>query len=430
MYEDFAWQLRKHAIDLAPHSKLIMNAALDLNYFYRLSTYTLSNEEARSECRTRVDRLIDAYHDGGHHGMVTTLLMQQFVRFGVDNERVPMFIECRRAFIDSISRLLNENFPRNIATEDMVDIFSGSQLYLPKELLEDTMIRQEYERLELQDCLQRSVELREYDAGFYGVGRLMEKDTSDFTGRTLLHAACSRDDGETVHTLISKGLVHSTKTDSGLTPLHIAAIKSPLCFGKLYEFYSSHVDFNFIVCKMDCCGRTILEWAASCGNARILHILRRYHDFERNQHGLLDCKAELWIPETTFTSAIELSMCHNHSDVFKLLYSHCGNFRATSGRTYIWYAAHYRVLHEMPDLIFDPSMHFADQWGRTPLMEAARLGYMQGIEFFYRYRNFPWMLKILCPKDEDGKTAEILARENGHHSCAELLSRWRVDSGI
>jgi ankyrin repeat protein len=429
-HEDFAWSLQKRIQNLAPHSKLAMSAALDLEHFSRTTYHPYT------------DRVIDDYHRKGHPGIVTVLLIQQFLRFGVVDARVPAFLQCRRDFIKDVSTLMSSNFVVEVSLEAILAVYEDSQLFMPGTLLRHPLIRQDYEELGLNDCLGRSVALRKYDAGITKLEASFEIDPYDCIGRTLLHTACVRDDKETVDALITKGLVWAEQTISGLSPLHIAAIAGHHCFRKLYVYYAQLEDFGIILSMTDGRGRTFFEWAASCGNSRAVETHLSSRKLEWHRSGFLDSAGTMWLFMGSAMTAFELAIRYDRTGILHILRRHLDQrsafqdsqgrdkvvevtLRDYQGRTPLWFAAHYKRLHALRILAVNNGTDIVAQdiHGISPLMEASRVGFGKGLDYLLHAlssRTRLWM------RDNNDKTAMDLAEENGQPHCVQLLLDWVI----
>ncbi|KAL1599892.1 hypothetical protein SLS60_007697 [Paraconiothyrium brasiliense] len=341
--------------------------------------------------------------------------------------RVAVFARCRRLFIKNVASLfLTDKILHDFALEEIGEFFGNSQLFIPRKLLHDPLIIQDVRLLGLRDCLGRSIALQEYDAELEGVGATISKDPYDHVGRTLLHAACLRCDEDLVDTLVAKGLICATKTDSGLSPLHIAAIQGHLqIFGKLHAYYAKLDDFNEIMSKVDQSGRTFFEWAASCGHHHIIQF-SLMADIER-----MGTVVTAWLSENNIMTAIKLALQYDHSIVLRTLISYLGdNYMDEQGRTPMWYAAHYKRLDATRLLTYHANSDHADKRGRTPLMEAAQIGFLEGVERLLRSNLYSAKQVSIWSRDSGGKTAKDLAEENGHQECVQVLLDWEAQLGL
>ncbi|KAL5389429.1 hypothetical protein DPSP01_002329 [Paraphaeosphaeria sporulosa] len=434
-YEQFARALQNRIDCLAPHSKLAISAALDLEHFSCAPRLFLrSGEEARAKYHQYTDSIIDGYHGEGHHGIVTVLLMRQFLRFGVITDRLPVFFECRRNFMTDVATFMSSDVIEEVASQEHIRLLEDSQLFIPGTLLRHPQIRRDYEDVGLKDCLGRSVALRKYDAGIIEEQQNINQDPYDCMGRTLLHAACARDDDHVIDPLITKGLICATKSDSGLSPLHIAAMRAPKTFEKLYLYYKQLDDFSILVSKVDVCDRTILEWAASCGHNQIFRFLLSTHNFQWYEGDFIDHVNEVGLSKGMVMTLLELALHYNHSNIVETIMRQAGDelLKDDQDRTPLWYAAHYKCFDAWRFLVFhfeghDIQLEIRDKQQRTPLMEAARMGFDQGLEFLLgRPASMisvgnPWL------RDLAGKTALELAQDNGHAYCTQLLMDWESD---
>ncbi|KAF2450350.1 ankyrin [Karstenula rhodostoma CBS 690.94] len=426
-YDDFACGLQKRIDQLAPHSKLAMSAALDLDLIFRAPSYlNHCNAEIRTRHNSYTMRIIDEYHLKGHTGIVTVLLMHQFLRFGVVDSRLPVFLKCRRDFITNVATFMGSDVIEEVASQELIVLFEDSQLFIPGILLQHPRIRQDYEELGLKDCLGRSVALREYDAGITDPEVNIQRNMYDYIGRTLLHAACVRDDKRLIDALITKGSVCATKTDSGLSPLHIAAIAVKSSFRNLHIYYAGREDFNLLVSKTDQCGRTFFEWATSCGNYTAIRFFLEWSSVRRHDsmRGFLATKGDnKWLPMDSVTRATELAIRYGHLEILRSILRHLGNrpYEDAQHRTTLWYGAHYKRLDALRLLVtaggIDPEVQ--DIQGRSPLMEASRIGFDRGVEYLLKALPSSISLSMV---DKDGKTARKLAEDNGHLYSAQLLS--------
>lgn len=415
-YEGIAWATQRRIDHLAPHSDIFIRATLYVEHLSRTPRHFPNiNPESRVTYQTHIDTIVDGYYREGHAGIVTVLLMQQFLRFGVTDDRLPLFFECRRCFMLDVATFISSDVVDGLVSQEHIELFDESQLFMPKTLLRHPDILQDYEAVGLKDCLGRSVPLRKYDAGIVKGIETTCHDPYDCIGRTILLAACTRDDSRVVDVLISRRLVcatEATKTESGLSPLHIAAMRAPLAFSRLYLYYIELGCLFTVIAENDASNRTLLEWAASCGQHEIFLFL--------SVHGLS-------LSNTTVMKLLELSLRYDHGRIVQTLVRWTGvvPFRDSDdqGRTPRWYAAHYQRFPIWCSFILESTQHnltgfmVCDNEGRTPLMEAARVGFYQGLEYMLARAlcDNPWL------RDNTGNTAFELAQNNGHDHCARLL---------
>lgn len=427
---------------LTPHSNVAMEAALDLtswSFLPQLPLAALVSE--RLDYLQEVELVKNVYAEKGHVGMVILLTMYQST---VENP----YVEFEGSSMDIQLSEINTFIEQCIVDFEEYEIdprllrLLGS--FTPTRSIQ--FLPSLWSRLRERggsDLLNRSVPLLEYDAGLPVAEADILYDAPDCLGRTILHVSCLRNDEQMIETLLAKGLICDTKTESGLSPLHIVAITGNLkMFKKLHDFYMSDTSMQKSL-EAGPNSEAVLQLAARHGNSGIIHFYlsthkftteyfeRSYPDIHTDDH-FLNLDGNIKYEAAAIMLAFKEALRYDREEVVRVL---CDHSRYPiwdwEERTPLWYASHYGRLNAVDMLFRQGYIEKPDCLGYTPLMAAAAAGHEKVLNRLCSLgghligsansatpsKNFLGLGLV----DRWGMTARDLAVSKGHPECAKIL---------
>ena len=438
-YEQSSSKVGRAIDGLAPKSKLAVEAALDLKYYSNFKRPSrMATILEKQQYASDIEMAKKKYSIQEHLGMLILLTMYQST-FGdfftpIENSSIDDYLSSINTFLDKCIMTFT-------GLGQSIEILRAHGWFFPTRMIRIPSIRVYVRDQGIKDFMGRSVSLIEYDAGISVDEIDVFHDPPDYMGRTLLFVSCIRNDTYAV-TLISSRLLRNTRSKSGLSPLHIAAIVGNLeIFKKLHDYYGQVGCLESVLMEPDASGRTILQ-LAGCLNHQILDFYLSFYMFEMEQSErsntgsraccFVDRTRNICYEAETIVSAFRDALLQDREEVVRLLTAHFDPLIWDNHhRTPLWYACYYGRLYAIPLLFGSDSINIADQQGRTPLMVAAVQGFekilcllfvqdgllMKDAERSAQPRN---VLDIWL-SDKENKTAKDLAVERGHHECARIL---------
>lgn len=440
---DFA----KHAIaDLAPYGKLGMKAALDLSH-YSCIYKSLSKADGwfKKGFFDEIEERKNAYTAPGHSGMAVVLSIYQFLGLAGNSDPDPdpftkfkgstdsdewydFFCNSCDRFSLEIQELMDE-----VEVPGYLSAFRSRQLFIPIRLIKSPAIRVFLRNKTVKDILGRSVALLEYDAGLSLTAFDLTEDVPDFLGRTILHVACIRNDPATINLLKEKGLIHHASMKGDVSPLHIvASTGNTYIFFLLCREYEKKDCLGDALMALDYEGNTVLEYAAVHGHHELIDSYLSTHKFKSDKSGFLDQTSRISHSIQSVIIAFANAIFWRRDKTVQVMAKHLSSptFWDYGHRTPLWYGCHYGQTSVIPSLLRLGSTHVPDIFGRTPLMEASKGGFVEILNLLL-HPNAGEAAQVAPPDlpdawatDRGGKTAKDLAEENGHHECARILSYW------
>lgn len=442
-FQHSADQVRQAIDKLAPHSKLAMKAALDLTRFSFLPQLPLTAKAPeRWQNIQKVERMKELYYKQGHIGMANLLnLYQSTVEDPYPGHKISL-LESKFSNIDTCldGCIMNSN-----ELQGCISTLRSLEWFTPTRSIANLpSARSRIRSTGFKDFLGRSVALLEYDAGFPVHEIDILNDRPDRLGRTLLHVSCVKSDEQMIDTLLARGLIFTTSTISGLSPIHIAAITGSLeIFKKLHAFYMSIGSLQAALNDSIAYYSTFLELAARHGNSRIIEFYFSTHTFTTKQlershpdnqacSFFVDQSGKISHQATDVMLAFKEALRNDWTEVVLIISCHLGAYLwDESHRTTLWYASHYGRFDVIKLLFHEDFMNKPDNLGRTPLMAAATAGHEKvlhrlcflGGRLIGNANSATPSKNLLRLElvDRWGNTARDLAADNGHHECAQFL---------
>lgn len=407
-YRTFTQSLQQEVAEMAdvlPRDQTILCASLNLAYSSQALTCWTKDRRTISET-------IDLYEELGHFGIASVLQIKRLMeRPDLVDKEAPRLIRCRLQLLSEIGPILE----RPSLESQVPSFLRNSQLFLPATLLKADPIMHHVRQLGLRDCLGRTTSHLEHDAGRNPSSESHVMD-GDVFGRTALHLALYKDDQFLVDEVIRAHAAAYAPTVTGITALHLAAGRGQInCFRKILRDWRPDLQSVY---STDCTGRTFLEWAASCGNENIV-------DCFLGDESSLDCD---WRIDGHGIAALRLAAQFGHVGVIRSLlrYDFSPNAQDHLGRTPFWYAVSEGRLEVMKCLRSLADVDHKDKRGCTPLAEAARAGFTEGIRYLLSLKAPGPRGGIIMeadPHSQDnlGRSPVTAALQGGHKECVDLL---------
>ncbi|KAL5114863.1 hypothetical protein ACEQ8H_007240 [Pleosporales sp. CAS-2024a] len=412
-------KMLKQCVDMTAQAVLI--AMLDISDNAFPSRHFDELTELKAAC--------SYYATQSHPGIATILSMKRLQYPSEKNEAaVEEMIVHRNAFMASLDDVLarcgldDEVYPGLRLTE--------TQLFTPAILFQIPAVVEAVRNDARRDCLGRpighilydnNVE-QEFDYAAY-------PNDEDILGRSRLHIVCTLDEEEQRSLDLSEVTGDEWFQDGvlGLTPLHVAAIHGHNWLFKTLLDGPANVCQNWLLSEVemfyDVAPNTSLRYAAELGHFELVGTLLK-------RLGHLGTRFARWLicEDEEGDTALHLAAHNGHRKVVKkmLPYIDPETMKTLSEGTSPFYAA---VTGRHLDImkLLEPSWklysHEAfDQ--RSPLIEAARQGFFEGLEYMLE-------LRVLDVNSTDGsgssrveKTALDYAIEGSHEACINILKEY------
>jgi ankyrin repeat protein len=398
--------------------KIVLRAAMDVAF--RPSAPQLSRG---------LDAIISEYSEESHDGIVYILKMRQIEESMTPTDNnIQEMISTRNRFISSIDDVLGW---RDVALGGF-SAFDDTQLFTPAALFMIPAIVEAVQRDGRPDCLGRPVGHMLHDngvAGEYQVSVTNYHDDyydSDLLGRTSLHIVCAMAEHE--HDFIGKANDRIDIDDSlihlkmlGLSPFDVAAIHgNTYIFGSVLA--SNYFTTTDLALPSSCTLRTCLHWAAGFGHIDLLRYLLLWFQAE-GSHVLNKV-----LRATDFQNdiAMHLAARKGHTDVVTALleYTDWNDMRQIFWwHTPFWSAVAGRHFDIMELLTPHSNIDNADRHNMTPLAEAARQGYIEGVNYLRGRRgvDMNFVNRSLVEGRYVWMTPLDFAMAGEHTRCIEML---------
>lgn len=376
---------------------------------------------------------IERYVSDEHYGVAYVLQMQLLEQSASATDmQIDRLLDFRAKFISATGVALEKcgmsNTPRVIQFTGQVIDIPQTQLFIPPNLVRKPRLANLIQGDPRRDLLGRSASHILYDSKVdHTLGFNVRMDDSDVLGRSTLHLACSMTGRERyVRRLDLTSVSWPGKTIIGLNPLHVAAIRGDLevfhvAAAHGYDFFSFNTDQNLSVWR-----RTYLHWAARYGHVELVQFLLSE---------LGEAFEKIYAFDIDDDTGLHLAAEYGHSDVVELILSHTGSkgffgnipFRG-HGRTAFFSAVTGNQLEIMK--LLEPFGHVDEMCHNdvgmnvTPLAEAARLGYLDCVEYLLKHEQ------VDVNSYDFQSTPLDLAIAKGHVQCVELMRRYGAKTFI
>jgi ankyrin repeat protein len=408
-------KLKNVANAVAP---ILFAAVLDIGYAPRFMNNVKTIDEQ--------DKIILQYTTKAHYGIAYILQMQRLqYHTSPSDHDIRDLLYTRNKLIAS----LTDVFERQHLQEDVWIDLHETQLFIPRDLFQIPALAKAVTLDGRRDCLWRPVGHTLFDnqvnaESISGAGT----DGRDVLGRSRLHIACTlAEDDQHVSKLTE--LSESTWPGTemlGFNALHMAAIHGNTYIFRIAWESGFHLAHYRNMYPSAHSGRTYLQWAACLGHVELVeYLLKIYQEanFNRLMH-FLDYR------DRKGDTALHLAARNGHTKVVKAILPHVdwSSLRKSYLRhTPFWAAVTGRHLDIMKLLGPFSSVDEDEAGGLTPLAEAARQGFVEGVQYLLSLKGVNLNSMNNC-KDEVtqktvSKTPLDFAVEGKHDECVEILEK-------
>jgi hypothetical protein len=397
-------------------AQTVLLATMDIKHAHRYGQAMLQD----------TNEPISKYTAKGHFGIAYILQMYRMQHHSSpSNFEVHELFESQQRFLSLLIEVLEGHGLHHHFDHNLEFKLQNTQLFIPPELFQIPAVVEAVELDGRRDLLWRPVGHMFFDNKVDNRPSLQTTDEKDILGRARLHMICASEHSQQyVRDMISMPIIWPGPYMCGLNALHIAAMHGNTNIFRLavssgYDttlLHQPHTSFE---------GCTYLHWASAYGHLELVKFLLEV--FKVSKTGLAKL---LVFKNYNDDTALHLAAQHGHTKVVKVLLQHTNwrHMRAFSNHTPFWAAVTGRHLHIMKLLepfsdVNGVEARFVRQF--TPLAEAARQGFLEGIEYLLSLRkvdiNHSVSLWDGTSKIHVSKTALEIATEGGHNKCVALL---------
>jgi ankyrin repeat protein len=339
------------------------------------------------------------------------------------NHDVQAMIDARDKLIGSIGGVIKRQHMEEDLLLDLID----TQLFVPKDLFQISAVAKAIEQDGRRDCLRRPVGHMLHDNKVSAKFRFnSHEDGYDYLGRSRIHIACAlgADEQHLPCLLETLGSDWSDFEVLGLNAFHIAAIN-----GNTYMFHAAAASGIGFAQSVNMClswptRRNYFHWAACLGHLELVEYFLRLREGKPNlTMDLLACRDQ-WND-----TAMHLAARNGHTDIVKVILPHTDWAAMTLHfqHTPFWAATAGRHLEIMKLLEPFSDVNKAEMRGLTPLEEASRQGFVEGVKYLLSLKEkMVNSINVNGFRDEETNTVVLktpldFALEGGHTECARIL---------
>jgi ankyrin repeat protein len=353
--------------------ELVVTASLDLSS-------TPQSFIAKEALEDNSDTIAQ-YAKDGHFGIACVLQLNRLMDLPEPpHAEVMRFLDYRKQLLVDVVDVVAVLDLRSSGYPSFDICFSEkTQLFIPRTICKIPAVKAEMRQDGRVDCLFRSVSQIVHDAGERDLLSLdlldAESSATDGLGRSLLHLVALRSGDETVEGTAAIFLEDRTLA-LGLTALHIAAIKGHIQVFEILHGYGSEF-IEHLQALSEPTGRACLHWAASCGQLQIVKLLGTLAgaDF----HKLINTR------DRQGDTPLHLAARYGHTEIVRALLDSLpvtwNNLQIYRRHTPFWAAVSGGHLEIMKALMLPSNVDEDESSGLTPLAEAARNGFIDGVRY-------------------------------------------------
>jgi hypothetical protein len=397
---------------------VLLAATLDIGY----APHFMDNVKTLDQ----QDKIISQYITEAHYGIAFVLQIQQLQHHANRSDHdIHRLIHSRNKLIASLGDVIE----RQGLQEDIWIDLTETQLFIPRELLHIPALARAVKEDGRRDCLWRPVGHMFYDNEADAEFKFSAyADGRDVLGRSRLHLACTlAEDEQYAPDLaeIPKAAWPSAEM-FGFNALHIAAM-----YGNTYIFRIVSASGYNLASVHDMhtsphSGRTYLQWAARFGHLELVQYLLGVHQEVESTHMM----HFLNYRDQKGDTGLHLAARNGHTKVVEAILPHVN--WSTLSRSYLrhtpfWAAVTGRHLDIMKLLGPFSSVDEDEAGGLTPLAEAARQGFVEGVQYLLSLEGVNLNSMNNCKDDVTQKTVSKtpldFALDGKHDECVEILEK-------
>jgi ankyrin repeat protein len=397
---------------------ILLAATLDIGYVPRFVDNFKTLE--------RQDKIISRYTAKAHYGIAYILRMQRLqCHTNPSDNDIRDLLHTRNKLIASLSDV----FERQNLQEDVWIDLDETQLFIPQELFQIPALARAVTLDGRRDCLWRPVGHTLFDnkvnAGFKFRANT---DGCDVLGRSRLHLACAlAETDQHVSDLMELPESRWPGTEMlGFNALHVAAIHGNTYIFRIAAACGFNLAHSRDMYPSAHTGRTYLQWAACLGHAELVeYLLEVYQKAEFNR-----MMEFLEYRDRKGDTALHLAARNGHTKIVKAILPHINwsiLMRSYRRHTPFWAAVTGRHLDIMKLLGPFSSVDEDEAGGLTPLAEAARQGFVEGVRYLLSLKGVNLNSMNNCKDEATQKTASKtpldFAVEGKHDECVEILEK-------
>jgi ankyrin repeat protein len=360
---------------------------------------------------------IAQYAKDGHFGIACVLQLNRLMDLPAPPHlEVTRFIDYRNKLLVDVDNIVaRSNFRSSESRLFDTWLLKGTQLFVPRTICRIPAVLADMRRDGRVDYLFRPVSQIAHDSGERHLLPLdlsdAECNATDGLGRSLLHSLALRSNDE-LDQKTSAAFLENHTLSLGLTALHIAAIKGRVQIFEVLQRHKVRV-IEHLQARSGPTGRTCLHWAASCGQLGVTRSLYTLAGADFRE--LIDDR------DRQGDTPLHLAARYGHTEIVRTLLSplNWDSLKVHRRHTPFWAAVSGGHLETMNVLEPYSNVDQDESNGMTPLAEAARNGFIEGVKYLLSL-NYYTMGSVDTENPKRVNTNSLNSRWNADLKRSEL----------